>query len=382
VKYQTKQSVGLCVLWVLVVAAAAMAETGPTGGFVYTLTNPSGPNSIAAYRQDRTSGKLTYFASYLTGGLGAATADVIGTEQNAIVTQGNRLYAVNPGSNDISIFAIQANGELLLLHAPFPAQGMAPVSLAIHGDLLYVANLGDSATPPSYVGFRVDGQGISPLENSAISLNIGDHPSDVRFDRAGRLLVGSRAIAGVLDVFRVAVDGRLIRTAELSAQPGVLGLSFNPVDDNQIFGGLTFLPGAAAYSVSTQGSVSSVNSVMDAAAIDTCWVAVEKTGKQAWFSAPASSSITLFSIDANGALARVSGHSTSAFGDSTTDMVFSSSEQFIYVLKPLSNRIEALRRTGLDSDAGLADVEAVEIPGSSFSATGIVFVGLGQEEER
>ena len=378
-KYQTKQFAGLCVLWVLVAAAAAMPETNRNGGFVYTMANPSGPNAIVAYRQDRTSGKLTYFASYLTGGLGAATDDVIGTEQDAIITQGDRLYAVNPGSNDISVFAIKANGELRLLHAPFPSQGIAPVSLAIHGNLLYVANLGDGATQPNYAGFRVGDEGLLPLENSAISLNIGDHPSDVVFDRNGRLLVGSRGVGSVLDVFRVAVDGRLMRTAELSDQPGVLGLTFNPANDSQLFGGLTFLPGAAAYSVSSQGSVSLVNSVVDAAALDTCWVAIEKTGKHAWFSAPESSLIALYSIDAQGALTHVSGHSTSAFGDSATDMVFSPSEQFMYALKPLSNRLEVLRRTGLDSDAGLADVETVEVPGSSLSAIGLVFVNLEEQ---
>jgi len=379
-KYQAKQLVGLCLLWVMAVATAAMGEADRNGGFVYTITNPSGPNAIAAYRQDRTSGKLTYFASYPTGGLGAATADVIGTEQDAIITRGDRLYAVNPGSNDISVFAIKANGELRLLHAPFPSQGITPVSLAIHGHLLYVANLGDSVTPPNYAGFQVDDDGLKPLENSAIFLNIGDHPSDVVFNRKGTLLAGSRGVGNVLDVFRIAFDGRLVRTDELSDQPGVLGLAFNPANDNQLFGGLTFLPGAAAYSVSAQGSVSLVNSVMDAASLDTCWEIIERAGKQAWFSAPESSLITLYSIAANGALTRVSEHSTSAFGDSATDMVFSPSEQFLYALKPLSNRIEALRRTGLDSDAGLTDVEIVEVPGSSLSAIGLVFVNV--EEDR
>ncbi|HEV2992328.1 MAG TPA: hypothetical protein VG759_28100, partial [Candidatus Angelobacter sp.] len=249
-KYQTKHFIGLCLLWVMAAAPVAMGEPARNAGFVYTITNPSDLNAVAAYRQERTSGKLSYLGSFPTAGLGAATTDVVGTEQHAIVTVGNRLYAVNPGSNDISVFAIEANGELRLLHAPFPSQGITPVSLAIHGHLLYVANLGDSVTRPNYAGFRVNDEGLLPLENSAIFLNIGDHPSDLLFDRKGELLVGSRGVGNVLDVFRVAPDGRLIRTAELDAQPGVLGLAFNPANDNQLFGGLTFLPGAAAYSVS------------------------------------------------------------------------------------------------------------------------------------
>jgi hypothetical protein len=33
----------------------------------------------------------------------------------------------------------------------------------------------------------------------------------------------------------------------------------------------------------------------------------------------------------------------------------------------------------MDSEAGLADIEVVEIPGSSFSATGLVFVNVEEQ---
>src|ERR1041384_8230293 len=80
-------------------------------GFVYTITNPNGPNAIAAYRQDLQSGELNFIATYPTGGRGSGR---FVDSQRPLVSnaEGTRLYAINPVSNDISVMAVKQDGAL------------------------------------------------------------------------------------------------------------------------------------------------------------------------------------------------------------------------------------------------------------------------------
>lgn len=367
----------LLTLGFAIVTEQITAQTAEKGAFVYTIANPSGPNIIDAYRQDRASGKLTFLAGYKTGGLGLPSAAVIGTEQHPLIADGHLLYAVNPGSNDISVFRIHDDGTLQLINRPFPSGGIAPVSLALHDHLLYAANLGDNTTPPNYSGFTVYDGLIRPLPASTVTLNIGDAPSDILFNKQGTLLVAARFAANTVDVFKVDGDGRLSHTGEVGNQPGALGLAFSPVSDQQLFGAITNLPGAAAYSISPSGSISLVNTITDTQSIDPCWEAIESTGNRGWFVAPAAGTITLYSIDQNGALARVSAHNT--LGVAPTEVVLSSSGKFMYVIDVFSNAIESLGLTGQQSNGGLASIETVNVPDTTNSIIGIVFVDFDEE---
>ena len=85
-KYLSVVFAALLTLGLTIVPTRAKAQS-----FVYTIANPSGPNLVDAYRQDPASGKLTFLASFSTGGLGLATAAVIGVEQNAIIVDGHLL---------------------------------------------------------------------------------------------------------------------------------------------------------------------------------------------------------------------------------------------------------------------------------------------------
>jgi DNA-binding beta-propeller fold protein YncE len=48
------------------------------------------------------------------------------------------LYAVNAGSNTISVFAVA--GDRLFLRQVIGSGGVFPVSVAVHGDLVYALN--------------------------------------------------------------------------------------------------------------------------------------------------------------------------------------------------------------------------------------------------
>jgi len=345
---------------------------------LYVIVNPAGANYVAAYIRDPQSGALTFLASFPTGGTGLVNDDFVGAEQNSLVFSKGHLYAINPGSNDISIFSVQPDGTLRLARPPVPSGGIAPDTIAVHGRLLYVGNDGDASTPPNWTGFLIDGDDLRPVSGSTITLAVGDHPTDLMFSRNGSFLVGARGIAGIIDVFRVQDDGTLLRTAELHDQPGILGLAFNPVLQNKLIGALTFLPGARSYSLSRQGEITTLSSIEDDASIDSCWIVTDKAGTKAWITAPLSASITLYAIDRENRLTRLSAHDTSAFGITLTDLVIDESENFIYAIKPLSGSIHIFRLTGSKSEAGVADVGNIAIPappgGADYAPLGIALV--------
>jgi 6-phosphogluconolactonase len=187
--------------------------------FVYTISNPDGANTVAAYERNAETGELTFRATYPTGGMG--TGSVIDSQSPLIVNaEGTFLYVVNAGSNNISVMAIGEDGSLELVGAPVASRGVAPASLALHGDLLYVANKGDGATPPNYTGFRVNADGTLGRIKRRILLNIGDDPTQVLFNRAGDMLIGLRLGGRAVDCFAVVRhNGRLERVRSTASLP-------------------------------------------------------------------------------------------------------------------------------------------------------------------
>jgi len=77
-------------------------------GAVYTLTNAAAGNEVLAY--DRSAdGSLSFQGSYSTGGFGSGAG--LGSQSAVILSRNNQwLFAVNAGSDEISVFAVNANG--------------------------------------------------------------------------------------------------------------------------------------------------------------------------------------------------------------------------------------------------------------------------------
>src|SRR5438034_523633 len=101
--------VGMAVVLASLVAFRPLAAlaAGAAPGAVYIITNSTAGNAVLAF--DRAAnGDLTPAGSYATGGLGAPA---LGSQGALVLTNNQRwLLAVNAGSNDISVFAVEANG--------------------------------------------------------------------------------------------------------------------------------------------------------------------------------------------------------------------------------------------------------------------------------
>ena len=109
---------------------------------VFVQTDNTAGNQVVAYdRAD--NGGLTLANTYNTGGLGGvlngSAVDHLASQGSLTYDQSNGLlYAVNAGSNTVSVFSVR--GDQLTLRQVVNSGGTFPVSVAVHGDLVYVLN--------------------------------------------------------------------------------------------------------------------------------------------------------------------------------------------------------------------------------------------------
>jgi 6-phosphogluconolactonase (cycloisomerase 2 family) len=195
------------------------AGAAPPTVFVQT-DNPAG-NQVIAFAQ-QPGGQLSQKQTVPTGGLGGAEAGAnnLASQGSLIYDPGHHLlFAVNAGSDTISVLSV--DGSRVRLDQVLSSGGEFPNSIAVHGNLVYVANAGGAG---SVSGFRILGQHVVPIPGSTRSLglddtnpsNFHDGPGQVIFSPNGsELLVNTKEATNSIDVFQVGPSGYL------SAAPAV-----------------------------------------------------------------------------------------------------------------------------------------------------------------
>ena len=92
---------------------------------------------------------------------GPATGTIVGSQGSLQATSdGKFVLAADAGSNQISVLAVASNGSLSPAPgSPVSSGGIEPVSIAVHGGLVYVANEGNGTTGSNYTGFTMAADG-------------------------------------------------------------------------------------------------------------------------------------------------------------------------------------------------------------------------------
>jgi 6-phosphogluconolactonase len=291
-------------------ASASAAQASPVTGHLYVNDNTQGVNTVAAFDR-HADGTLTPVAGspFATGGAG--TGKGIGSQGALQVSpDGRYLLAVDAGSSQISVLRIKPGGELGNVGGgTVSSDGSEPVSVTIHGDLVYVANAGPANT--NYTGFRLNSGGhLQPLAGSTVALPEGSNPGDVLFNGTGTNLVGARINTSLIDSFAVGADGRLTAApgSPFSAQgAGPFGSEFRPTDPSQLFvsnaHGGTDAGSVSAFSVSGDGTLSSIGaSPFPDEQTAPCWVEISHDGSFLFTVNTASNNISRYAIAADGSL--------------------------------------------------------------------------------
>ena len=128
------------------------------------------------------------------------------------------MIAVDAGSNQVSVLRIRPDGSLRLVsHGVVSSGGLLPDSVAVSGDLVYVANSGAGGS--NYTGFRLRPNGrLDPIPGSTVSLPADAAPGDVLFNGTGTRLAGTEVGTSVIDSFTVGSGGRLTAAARIAVQ--------------------------------------------------------------------------------------------------------------------------------------------------------------------
>jgi 6-phosphogluconolactonase (cycloisomerase 2 family) len=317
--------------------AASAAELHPSDGAdhaVFVQSNDVSHNQVLAY-QRTDNGTLRLSGAYDAGGKGGrlsgAAVDPLASQGSLEYDRANQLLiGVNAGSD--SIYAFDVQGNRLSNRQVLDSGGHFPVSIAKHGDLVYVLN---AAGNGSLKGFTIRGGHLIPLADSTRSLGLTpvtdttqflNTPGQARFTPDGRqLIVTTKNNGSTIDVFGVGPDGRLTADAvrNPSATPVPFGISFDPL------GRLVIAEAGAStvttYTLRANGTLSTIGSVADGQAA-LCWIA---PANGFFFGANAGSgSVSGFRVDASGHPTLVG---TTSVGEGAIDLDASRGGQFLYV---------------------------------------------------
>jgi 6-phosphogluconolactonase (cycloisomerase 2 family) len=278
---------------------------------VYVNDNTAPVNSVAAFDR-HADGSLTAApgSPFSAGGSGTGHPDASqGSLQ--LSADGRYLLAVDAGSNQISVLRIRGDGSLRLARGGVVSSGgVLPVSIAVHGDLVYVANAGHGGS--NYRGFRLRHDGrLAPVPGSAVALPDGAQPGDVLFNGTGTKLAGTRVGTSQIDSFTVGSGGRLAAApgSPFPAQGlGPFGSEFRPTQPDQLFVSNAHNAGAGSGTVSafTDGADGTLAPIGSSPFADLqtapCWVEITRDGRYLFTVNTASGSISRYRIAPGGAL--------------------------------------------------------------------------------
>jgi hypothetical protein len=329
--------------------------------FVQT-DNPSG-NEVVAYHR-APDGILTEAGQYPTGGVGGILA---GSQVDHLASQGSLafdrrariLIAVNAGSDTVSVFGVR--GDRLQLRQVTGSGGTFPVSVAIHGSLVYVLNaLGGG----SVQGYRLVFGRLAPLPGSGRLLGLNPNaapqftntPGQVSFSPDGsQLIVTTKANGDDIDVFGVQPDGTLSATPVVNAEPGAVPFAVTFDQAGNLVVAEAGTDALATFALSPSGSVTQLDTAATGQAA-TCWVT---PADGLLFASNAGSGSVSGFTDTGGNLTLLGQTSTDA---GTVDSAATPNGRFLYVQTGGNGIVDEF---SIGATGELTEIGSVTVPGAA-----------------
>ena len=325
--------------------ASGSANAAGYGNAVYTLTNQAAGNAVAVFNR-ASDGTLTPQGTYSTGGLGTGAG--LGSQGALAVNKNNKwLFAVNAGSNEISVLSIDPVGVTLV--DKVASGGTRPISLTSAKDLLYVLNAGGTG---NITGFKVGGDGqLTPLAGSTRPLSSGAAgPAQVQFSPNGKVIVVTEKATNRIDTYTVDRDGIATGpSVHPSAGTTPFGFAFGKSGKlfvSEAFGGAANGSAASSYDVDKDGSISTISPSVTTHQTAACWLVVTKDEQYTYTANTGSGSISGYSIDEDGSISLLNADGRTGVtgdGSSPVDLALNGNSRFLYALTSGSHAINAFR---------------------------------------
>lgn len=336
-----------------VFAGPASAHSPHSGSTVFVQTDNLQGNTVVAYDQSA-GGSLHQAGTYTTGGLGGQEP---GTGPDHLASQGaltydrahHLLYAVNAGSNTLTVFSV--DGDRLLRRQVVPSGGSFPVSVAVHGNSVYVLNADDGGSVQGYLRLA-DRLVKVPSWHRGLGLPSGTTPGQVGITPDGGNLVVTTKAGNSIDVFALGRLGPASKPVVTSTPgQGPFGFTFDAA-------GRMVVTESATNSVDTfiVGRDAELTKVSDAATgqIATCWVI--GSGDHFYASNAGSGTLTGLRENRQGSLTSIGNTATAA---GTVDAAVTSDGKFLHAQTGVTGGVDSFR---INSDGSLTKTGTVTVP--------------------
>ncbi len=337
---------------------------GRSGRVVFVQTDNTAGNQVVAY--DRASdGGLTQAGVYDTGGLGGVLA---GSVVDHLASQGSLaydrqnglLYAINAGSNTISVFSVF--GDRLALRQVLGSGGTFPVSIAARDGVVYVLNAEDGGRVQGFVTFfghllPLPGSGRALGLNSTEEPQFTHTPGQVAFSPDGtRLIVTTKANGSDIDVFRIGPFGRLSATPVVNPEPGAVPFAVSFDQEGHLIVAEAGTNALADFALKGNGTLTQLDAVSTGQEA-TCWVVAN--GGTFYASNAASASLSAFQSSDGGQLLTPLGNTTTDGG--TVDAAVSGDGRFLYVQTGAGGVVDEF---SIGAGGALSKIGALTVPGA------------------
>ncbi|MGI9385964.1 MAG: lactonase family protein [Methyloligellaceae bacterium] len=319
----------------------------------YVISNKAKANTVVAFGADAT-GNYTKLGEYGTGGKGTGDLEIpalkkdpthplangddplISANALAATDDKSHVLAVNPGDGTVALLKVKPDMSLALVSTA-PASDKFPVSIAVHGSSVVVASVGKDNSSGSLSAFKLEGGKLVAVKGSRRDLKA--RPSTADFSTDGRHVIVNELVSGKIHAF--AHDGTTLSKAPVSTvnsplgdgrfQAIPVGFAIKPAGDSDIVlmsearfltpdfklragnGEVRQSPkyswqtsSLSTYRLYDTGQLALVTRdaltgrTKEGGEIANCWVALSKDGSALWTANALSSSISAFSITADG----------------------------------------------------------------------------------
>jgi 6-phosphogluconolactonase (cycloisomerase 2 family) len=353
----------------LAAGAEGLPQGPPFGGgqqAVFVQTDNTAGNQVAAYdRAD--NGSLTLEQTYNTGGRGGvlngSQVDHLGSQGSLTYDRSQAsLYAVNAGSNTVSVFSVR--GDDLTLRQVVSSGGTFPVSVAAHGNLVSVLNAQNGGSVQEYYAFFGHLFPV-PGSNRALGLTIPSDttqfthtPGQVSYSPDGsKLIVTTKASSNAIDVFNVGFFGFLSHSPVVTTLPGTVPFAIAFDQAGHLVIAEAGPSALATFTLDRDGTVTQLDSLASGQP-GLCWVA--PTGSFFFTGNTGANSTSGYQTDAGGQLTLLGAATPTDPG--TVDGSASSNGRFLYVQTGGKGIVDEFRVNG---DGSLDEIGSVTVAGAA-----------------
>ncbi len=338
--------------------------SGPSGHAVFVQTDNTSGNQVVA-NERAADGTLTPAGTYDTGGLGGVLAgsvvDHLASQGSLAYDQGNgSLYAVNAGSNTVSVFSVA--GDHLWLRQVVGSGGTFPVSVAVRGDLVYVLNAENGG---SVQGYDAASGRLFPIPGSARPLGLNPAatpqytttPGQVAFSPNGsQLIVTTKGNGSDIDVFGVGFHGYLSPHPVVNAEPGAVPFAVTFDAAGHLVVAEAGTDAVATFALLPSGTVTSLDAV-PTGQMATCWIA--QAQGHLFASNAGSASVSAYGEGPGGQLSLLGATTTDP---GTVDAAASPDGRFLYVQTGGNGIVDEFH---VEAGGSLTAVGSVTVPGAA-----------------